>query len=461
MKNKIKLLKEHHPYLSGLSFQKTPIKNIIIENTNINSPTLKIILNNKTFYLHSRYNPVKEANNQVNSFSASPYDIIIVLGVGLGYHIKELRKKFPENFIVICEYNPDIFKIFIEYIDERFIKNKNLIFLISPEKIYSIDSVLRYIIYLKLKKHAKIRIFRHTPSFNVYPQYKEIEKEILNRITEIYSDFLTTCEFKDLWTRNIRLNLKLFDSSHKLNELKQKYLNKPMAIISAGPSLENHLRFLKQKRITTVCVDTALRFLIKNNFYPDYVISLDAKYENLYDFKYLDFGKTKLVYDIVVFPKIPRLFKERYVTYTLKLIKTPDDRYIEYFDEPVRQVIEKYDDFGGLQSGGSVSTNAMDFALFTGANPLYFVGLDLCNVNFKSHCRATFRESYFLQRTNKFYNLDNIEFLSIMKRKTKTYIRDKNIITEEFILNKYKKWFLDAFELVSPKVQIKILSPFF
>lgn len=461
MKNKITLLKEYHPYLSELDFQKTSLKNIIIENTKINSPTLKIILNNKTFYLHSKYDPIKEANNQVNSFSASSDDIIIVLGVGLGYHIKELRKKFPKNFVVICEYNPDIFKFFIEYIDEKFLKDEKLIFLVSSEKIYSIDSILRYLIYLKIKKQVKIRILRHIPSFNICPQYKEIENEILNRITEIYSDFLTTREFKDLWTRNIKLNLNLFDSSYKLNELKQKYLNKPMAIISAGPSLENHLEFLKQNKITTVCVDTALRFLIKNNFYPDYVISLDAKYENLYDFKYLNFNKTKLIYDIVVFPKIPRLFKERYVTYTLKLIKTPDSKYIEYYDEPVRQVIEKYGDFGGLQSGGSVSTNALDFALFTGANPVYFVGLDLCNVNFKSHCRATFREFYFLQRINKFYNLDSLEFLSIMKRKTKTCIKNENIITEEFILNKYKKWFLDAFNLISPKIQIKILSPFF
>lgn len=460
MENKIRILKNNRPYLSELNILKSETDYIKIEYTRIGLPTLKIIKDNNQIYLHSKYDPLKEAENFVSQFSNSESDIIILLGLGLGYHLKKISEKFPEKYIIACELDINIFKNFLEFSDEKLLQNEKIIFLVTEDKINLLDSVLRYLIYIKLKKEAKISILSHPPSFKINPDYEKVKLEASKRIAEIYSDYLTVKEFKNLWQRNIERNIKLINSSNKLIELKNFYRNKPMIIISAGPSLEKNLKFIKNNsKMIKVSVDTALKFLVKNNIKPDYVLSLDAKYENLNDFKYIDLKNIKLVYDIVTFFKIPLLFENRYITYTLKLIPDLYGNLIEYRDEPVQRIIEKYGDFGGLQSGGSVSTNALDFALFTGANPIYFVGLDLVNINFKSHCKNTAYEYFFLQRTNKFFPFHSLEFKNIITRSFKSYVKNNNIISEEFIFNKYKKWFDDAFDLLKKNnIKVEIIN---
>ena len=79
------------------------------------------------------------------------------------------------------------------------------------------------------------------------------------------------------------------------------------------------------------------------------------------------------------------------------------DEWIEYSDEHIESMINEHGDIGGLQSGGSVATNALDLALYTGADPIYFTGLDLNYCNYKTHCRGSYKEKYLLQRINKFY----------------------------------------------------------
>lgn len=283
---------------------------------------------------------------------------------------------------------------------------------------------------------------------------------LLDIISTYYSNILTEENSKNLWERNIKKNLRYFKSSVKLKELKDKYKNKPMVIVCAGWSLEKKLDFLKEndKNMVIVSVDTCLRFLLKNNIYPDYVLSLDAGYENLGDFKFLSFNdRIKLIYDIVSFPKINEMFEKKYVTYTLKMIKDFfTGKWIEYREEYIKPVIEEYGDYGGLQSGGSVSTNALDFALFTGADPIYFIGLDLSYFNYKTHCRGTYKEKYLLNRINKFYNYETLNFITIVTRKNIKKADGNDIYHYDFMLRRYRQWFDNAFNLIRDRKIIRL-----
>lgn len=460
MEEKIRILKNTRPYLLELNFEIDNFKNIQIEETKQKLPTLKILKDNKTFYLHSKFDPLKEAENIIKTWDADRYDIIIILGLGLGYHLQKLYQKLNDKYFIICEYDLNIFNCFLKFTPEELLNEEKIIYLVTEKKINLIENVIKYLIYIKIKKEAKIGIFMHPASFRIYTDfYQNLKNEILKRIAEIYSDYLTVREFKEIWKRNIKQNLKIFHKSKKLIELKNIHSNQPAVIIAAGPSLEKNINFLKENKIIKIAVDTSLRFLIKNNIYPDYVISLDAKYENFNDFKFLKTKNIKLIYDIVTFPKIPLLFNWRYLTYTIKLIPDLYGNFIEYRYEEVEKIIKEHGEIGGLQSGGSVATNALDFAIFVKANPIYFVGLDLSNINFKSHCRETYYNYFYLQRTNKFFNLHTLEFKNIIQRSVKSYIKENNIISEEFILNKYKKWFEDAFKLLNQyNIKINIIT---
>ncbi|MBN1898203.1 MAG: DUF115 domain-containing protein [Spirochaetes bacterium] len=460
MKEKIKILKEYKPYLN-ISSETISSENIIIEKTKQGPPTLKYYKGKNAIYLHSRYDPLKEAGNIVNQFKANQDDIIVILGTGLGYHIKKIRERFTDNYLVVCEYGKDIFLSYIRETDTDLLKDDQIIYFLSSFHYEDIAEALRYLIFIKLQKEVKVRIFSHTPSFHIYPEYRDLETDLLKEIGRIYSDYLTVREMDDLWKRNVEKNKKNYSNSQPLKKLHSAFKGKPLSIVCAGPTLERDIRFLKKNKTIILSVDTACRFLIKNKIYPDFVISLDAKYENIYDFKYLDFKNTNLIYDLVAFPEIPGLFKNKYVTYTLKLFKDLEGRHIPYRSEPVREFIKQYGDMGGLQSGGSVATNAFDLALFTEADPIYFLGLDLVHVDYRSHCRGTLSEIYFNQRTNRFYNLATLEFYHIMGRKISSSLKQGHIITEEFMMKKYKSWFIQGFQLVKNKVKVKVLSEFF
>ncbi|HPY03223.1 MAG TPA: DUF115 domain-containing protein, partial [Spirochaetota bacterium] len=59
-----------------------------INYTKDNLPTLSYYDGNKEIRIHSAYMPQKEAEKSVEAFSDNGKNIILVLGAGLGYHLR-------------------------------------------------------------------------------------------------------------------------------------------------------------------------------------------------------------------------------------------------------------------------------------------------------------------------------------------------------------------------------------
>ncbi|MBI5663597.1 MAG: glycosyltransferase [Nitrospirae bacterium] len=65
--------------------------------------------------LHSFYDPEAEAKGLVSSFDFDGRGIIVVLGLGLGYHVDELTRKFPHTEIIVVEPMTKIYEIAKEH----------------------------------------------------------------------------------------------------------------------------------------------------------------------------------------------------------------------------------------------------------------------------------------------------------------------------------------------------------
>lgn len=65
--------------------------------------------NNQTKTLHSIYDPVAEASAMVAQFNADENELLVVLGLGLGYHLKAIREKYKNARIIVIEGSPEIF----------------------------------------------------------------------------------------------------------------------------------------------------------------------------------------------------------------------------------------------------------------------------------------------------------------------------------------------------------------
>ena len=92
--------------------------------------------------LHSNYYPLKEAIQLLDDFVIDDHQNLVVYGLGFGYHILEIQKKFPKRNILVIEPLMSIFQSFIESVDLKTF-NTNIKFVIAefPQKIIaSLDS---------------------------------------------------------------------------------------------------------------------------------------------------------------------------------------------------------------------------------------------------------------------------------------------------------------------------------
>jgi len=60
--------------------------------------------------LHSLYDPQAEARTMVEAFHYNGSGLLVVLGLGLGYHVVELCEKFPSANIIVVEMLSDIYE---------------------------------------------------------------------------------------------------------------------------------------------------------------------------------------------------------------------------------------------------------------------------------------------------------------------------------------------------------------
>ncbi|MEW6602066.1 MAG: glycosyltransferase [Nitrospirota bacterium] len=115
--------------------------------------------------LHSAYDPEAEARSLVDAFKFSTNDMLIVMGLGLGYHLAELVKRFPEAEIIVVEASPEIHDLAKEHGPEIIGNVKYLTGL-------STDEAIREISRLRIAGGIKpLSVFVLNPAVSAFPDY--------------------------------------------------------------------------------------------------------------------------------------------------------------------------------------------------------------------------------------------------------------------------------------------------
>lgn len=147
-------------------------------------------------YLHSIYNPVKEAQALIQNFenSLKNKNVVLVLGLGFGYHIEEAFKVLQSNHesfqIIVLESNSELVNDFIAHnqdLDER-------IQIISTESAAQLFESWDFVQFLM----AKPCIIKHDASFTLQKKY--------------FTDFLAHQASKKTRTFSNLLNVHAQDS---------------------------------------------------------------------------------------------------------------------------------------------------------------------------------------------------------------------------------------------------------
>ena len=405
-KNNMKLLEKHSSCTKHLT-EPLP-SSIKVQKTRSGDNTVRF----KNILIHSMYDPVKEG--QAFAEKVTTGSQVCLYGFGLGYHIDALLEKIgPSGFLLAIELSPDLLLAAMilrnqskALLDERFHIVHGL-----NEEIVSTE-IVKYMGKMQSTSAKNLEVFFHSPSFKCIPSSFP---RLTNSLEVLLMERRFPAVLGDMEKENYVLNKEIVEQNAGINFLHSKHKGKPGLLVSAGPSLDDILPYLKQidKKFILACVDTALPILSREGIVPDYVFSLDPQEDSFQYFRdYLE-SSAKLIFTPSANTKVVHYYKgEKFVVFK---------QTSSQFKEKESIINSK----GSTQSGGSVSCLALDVLIQFGCNPIFLTGQDLsfpCNRIYSS-----------FSNNNK-QMMDKLDSVSMLKENHKAASRKEKTVTVENIV---------------------------
>lgn len=324
--------------------------------------------------LHSAYDPVREAKNLVASTPLEKAKVVILLGMGLGYHLREIIKKAPPGAkVLVVEKHPDLIR-------QAEAKLKDLprtrVFVATAE-----EQIKQFVFsHREELSDRNVAIIEHPPSLRLDPAfYGTMRARVRDYISLLTIELNTALALNPSIHRNLLKNFPFALQDPGVAVLKNVFQNKPAVVIAAGPSLAKNIDFLPQakNRGVLICVGTALKALQKKGIEPDLVVTLDPTQANYRLFENTTSARAFLCYEPQAYPDILTMF--------------PGKRFVfNSFSSHLAVWLRTLHGYKGeIEPGGSVAIAAFEIACLIGADPIVFIGQDLAYTDGYTHARGT------------------------------------------------------------------------
>ena len=340
-----------------------------LENSKSGAVTLKY--NNN--YIHSKYDPEKEAVQFAKgNYCVLNRKVAIVYGIGLGYHIKAIEQILENNSMVfVFEWNCQLIK-YCKEINPPIFKYKNIKIISSEDKNFykllssKLNDVNDIIIHrpsLETIKYSNTKLYHLLNDFNTTKQLSQIDNTYLI-----------------LGEENSKINLsKNYPNiTELLNQFKKS--DKPFLVVSAGPSLDSKLDLLAKVKneFNIICVGSSLRTIMEKNIKPNAILIIDPKEivsKQIYGYEN---------------ENIPLCFPPSASKWAIDMYKGP--KYI--FNNKNKTDIELF---------ATVAVSAIDVAIKSNTKQIVLIGQDLAYLGDKSH-NESYKRIYGFEDKEKLGN---------------------------------------------------------
>ena len=345
-------------------------QNVEILETKVGVPTLRVRKNTgQTILLHSAYDPFKEAKNFIEGYNLEDTLFLIILGFGLGYHVKEILKTCPWlRLIAVIEPQVSLFKLAINLLDLSSVLSSSKIKLILEDDPVRIKGEILPLAEVFLT--GKTSIICHNPYFSLLGKEAfKIKKSINDAIFWSKTNLVTNIGRGETFQKNILTNIPHIINNPGIKNLFGKFKKRPAICVAAGPSLNKNVHLLREakNKALIICVDAALRTMLEHGIEPDIVVSIDygKGTRSLFEGVMEKTGNLFLAADPEVYPDVLSDFKGK--------------KFIINIHKPLCQWLNGFmEDKGFLEKGASVAHAAFSLAKASGADPIVLVGQDLC-----------------------------------------------------------------------------------
>lgn len=333
----------------------------MIESTSSGLLTMRMTDETGTYYFHSNGNPVAEGRAFAEQYYSLDSGRYVIFGMGLGYHIKEMIHLDDGISIDIIETDMEVIRTAFSVMDMSWLTDNPRIRLLYDNN------------FLKLKDS----ISQDIPLLIHYPSLRHVENpQIKLQLEKFFIRDSGMRDFRIQFENNFRDNI--VNCEEYVDALEPEFCGKNAVIVAAGPSLDKNMEQLRKKPENTVvvAVGTVFRKMVDMGILPDYVIFLDAQ-PHLYDqIKGLENQKIPIICASTACKRIA----EKYSGKKYLICQNGYDRAESYAKEKGFRLYE---------TGGSVSTIALDMCLQMGCKSVAYIGLDLAFTGNRSHAAAT------------------------------------------------------------------------
>ncbi len=282
----------------------------------------------------------------------------IFIGVGLGEHLQQINKKINAEKYLIVEDDLELFRLSLfttPYYD--FLNEKNVIFAVETNNVdfnRNLNHFLENSFYLN-------RLIK----YSYFPAHTDKKIQLIKN--KLASQNFLTFGYNTVLQKYLK-PLDFINSEYSVVNLSQKLnlpsiQNKPVLIIGAGPSLQEHIEWLSlnKNKFIIFAVATSLKLLHEYNIKPDIVSHIDgfqAGFKNFIGFEIQEFVKDSIA--------ILGSFVEQ--------------RVIDFFNKELTFMLEEdtfyFQDFSSVAAPCIGSTSIAN-SLLLGFKNIYLLGIDL------------------------------------------------------------------------------------
>ncbi len=330
----------------------------------------------REFYLHSRVDPIAEARFLADDVRVQERTLYVVLGFGLGYHVRDLLERLPKSsHVVVVEPAEACLSAQLLTDGDRhagWMRDRRLHFLVHHDPKLTPIHLAERMAALRL---LAIKMIRHVPSMLTAEDfYGAVANEIQQTLPANLQRHLSAIDQSlENELHNFWANLSRSWNSNPIGRLRGLWRGRPVIIVSGGPSLTDALPLLPALRDRALLLATAstVRILLDAGIRPDLVISVDPFEPNAAHFDGWDGTGIPLVYYHRVHHRIPARYRGPAAAFVMH-------------DEPG---LPLFDDVSAspFQRGGTVAFSALQLAHYMGADPVVFVGQDFAFAAGRTH----------------------------------------------------------------------------
>lgn len=321
--------------------------------------------------------PRAEAERLGQRFDFGVEGVVVLLGLGLGYLARAVLSKLQRgHLLIICEADPRVFHAAMFHQDLTALLNDSRVHLVVGDDLDRLDFVLGRVSKTMFAAD-KMHTVRCAASAKWdKPQYDRFVERVKDRMKVLEINRNTIGNLGPRMLKNTLENAHLTIGMPGVSRFAGLFKGCPAIVVSAGPSLEKNLHLLREAkgRAVIIACDTVLRLLVPHGVVPDITITADPHEATYRKFRDLPMDQDSiLICHPANYPDIYRTFAgRRFTTDTGGVLY----KFLSRFWAAKGRVDHQ------SQSSAHQAFNA---ATLIGADPIIFVGQDLCYYDQKKH----------------------------------------------------------------------------